>query len=171
MNLYFRMLLLWLRNLRAPRVDVWEPVVTPFRVTPGDLDVLLHMNNGRYLTLMDLGRVDLMQRSGMWRQINERGWYPVVAGQTITYRRSLKLGQRFKLVTRVIGFDDRWLYLEQTFEVGDTVYARAVVRARFLKRTGGSVEHAELEEVAGEFPDHLATPDWLANWTEVTRIR
>ena len=30
------------------------------RVWPNDLDTNAHMNNGRYLTLMDLGRFDLM---------------------------------------------------------------------------------------------------------------
>ncbi|GAB3820949.1 thioesterase family protein [Tessaracoccus terricola] len=170
MNLYFRMLMLWLRNRRAPRTDVWDTVTTPFRVAPSDLDVLLHMNNGKYLTIMDLGRVDLMQRAGLWDGLNQRGWYPVVAGQTITYRRSLKLGQHFDLHTRVVGLDDRWIFLEQTFAVGDVVHARAAVRARFLKRSGGSVEHDELEELVGRFPEHLEVPEWMLEWTENTRI-
>lgn len=171
MNLYLRMLLLMVRNRRASSTSVWDTVTTPFRVVPTDLDVLRHMNNGRYLTLMDLGRVDLMQRSGMWDRINELGWYPVVAGQTITYRRSLKLGQRFDLDTRVIALDDRWIYLEQTFRVGDVVHAQAVVRARFLRRSGGSVGHEELEAVVGAFPGDLESPDWLPGWTESTKIR
>lgn len=170
MNLYLRMLVLWLRNRGARRTSVWDTVSTPFRVLPTDLDVLRHMNNGKYLTIMDLGRVDLMQRSGMWEQINRRGWYPVVAGQTITYRRSLRLGQRFELDTRVVAFDDRWIFLEQTFRRGDVVHAQAVVRARFLRRTGGSVEHEELESVVGTFPHDLESPDWLRDWTESTRI-
>lgn len=170
MNLWFRMLMLWLRNRNAPPVEVWDTVTTPFRVAPTDLDVLLHMNNGKYLTIMDLGRLDLMQRAGLWGELNRRGWYPVVAGQTITYRRSLKLGQRFDLQTRVVGTDDRWIFLEQTFVVGDVVHARAVVRARFLKRTGGSVEHDELEELVGGFPDHLELPQWMADWTQSTGI-
>ena len=42
---------------------------SPFRVWPHDLDTSLHMNNGRYWTLMDLGRADLMIRSGLWPSI------------------------------------------------------------------------------------------------------
>ncbi|TBT82868.1 thioesterase [Propioniciclava sinopodophylli] len=169
MNLYWRLLLLRLRLLTARRVGPWDTVRTPFRVVPTDLDLLLHMNNGKYLTLMDLGRMDLMLRSGMWAKVTERGWYPVVAGQTITYRRSLNPFQRFDLLTRVLGVDDRWIYLDQTFVVGETVHAHAVVRARFLKKGGGSVEHAELEELIGAFPGH-DLPDWLAGWTESTKI-
>lgn len=170
MNLYIRMLLLWLRNRTAARTSIWDTITTPFRVVPTDLDVLRHMNNGKYLTLMDLGRVDLMQRSGLMKELGRRGWYPVVAGQTITYRRSLRPGQRFDLDTRVIGFDERWIYLEQTFRVGDVIHAQAMVRSRFLKRTGGSVEHQELEELVGGFPDHLEVPAWLREWTRATRV-
>ena len=31
--------------------------------------------------------------------LNERRWYPVVASQTVTYKRSLTLGQRFQITT------------------------------------------------------------------------
>ena len=37
------------------------------RVLPNDLDLLWHMNNGRYLSLMDQGRVDLMVRRACGR--------------------------------------------------------------------------------------------------------
>ena len=170
MNMYLRMLLLWLRTRRASPVGIWEKVTTRFVVAPTDLDPLLHMNNGKYLTLMDLGRLELMRRSGLWRELSNRGWYPVVAGQTISYRRSLKLGQRFELDTQVLGFDDKWGYLEQTFRVGDVVYAHAFVRSRFLKKSGGSVENGELAELVGGFPDHLEVPHWLLAWTEATRF-
>lgn len=170
MNLYLRMLLLWLKNRRARKVSVWDTVTTTFRVVPTDLDVLLHMNNGKYLTLMDLGRVDLMQRAGLMGELDERGWFPVVAGQTITYRRSLKLWQRFHLDTRVVGMDDRWIYLEQTFRVRDVVHARAQVRSRFLKRAGGSVTLDEMTDLVGGMPEDLVVPDWMQEWTRITRV-
>ncbi len=170
MNLWWRLLVLRLRWLRARRISIWDTARTPFRVAPGDLDLLRHMNNGRYLTLMDLGRMDLMVRSGMWAKLSARGWFPVVAGQTITYRKSLGPAQRFDLYTRVLGFDDKWGYVEQTFCVGETVYAHAIIRSRFLKRAGGTVEHDELFELVGEFPAHMELPAWLRDWTASTRI-
>jgi acyl-CoA thioesterase FadM len=170
MNLYLRMLLLMLRARRAPELGLWDTAMTPFRVVPSDLDPLLHMNNGKYLSLMDLGRLDLMLRSGFWDKLTARGWYPVVAAQTITYKRSLGPGRRFVLWTRILGIDERSVYLEQTFRIGDTVYASAVVRARLLKRSGGAVSYAELEELSGGFPDHLEVPAWVRRWAEDTRI-
>lgn len=169
MNLYFRLLGLWLRARRRGPVGLWDTVVTPFRVVPTDLDPLGHMTNGRYLTIMDVGRMDLMHRSGFLAEMRRAGWYPVVAGQTITYRKSLQPWQRFEVHTRVLGFDERWGYTEQTFRAGTTVYAQAYVRTRFLKRGGGSVGHDELEQVAGGFPD-TELPKWLLDWTAASRI-
>lgn len=170
MNLYFRLLLLWLRIRRRGVIGLWDTAKTPFRVVPTDLDPFGHMTNSRYLTIMDVGRIDLMMRSGFWSKMKEKGWYPVVAGQTITYKKSLQPWQRFELRTRVLGFDERWGYAEQTFCVGDVVYAQAFVRTRFLKRSGGSVEHDELEKVAGGFPIDREVPKWLVELTTATRI-
>lgn len=166
MNLYFRLLLLMVRARFRGRLGIWDTSHVSFRVNPGDLDVQRHMNNGRYLTLMDLGRMDLMTRSGFWRRISDQGWYPVVAGQTITYRRSLMLWDRFDLASRVVGHDERWIFMEQVFRRDGVVVADAIVRARFLRRTGGSVPMEEVLELAEPLPEHLAVPQWVTAWNE-----
>ncbi|WP_316310532.1 acyl-CoA thioesterase, partial [Clavibacter michiganensis] len=100
MNLYLRLFLLGLRlRLTAlrpgRRPSLWDEARPPSRVLPTDLDPLRHVNNGRYLTLMALGRYALLYGSGFWQESARRGWYAVVAAQTITYKRSLTLGERF----------------------------------------------------------------------------
>jgi len=68
MNLWLRLLGVILASLWRPRFDPVRDVSRlTFRVWLHDLDTSLHMNNGRYWTLMDLGRTDLMLRSGLWR--------------------------------------------------------------------------------------------------------
>ncbi|MGP9693450.1 thioesterase family protein [Brachybacterium sp. AOP25-B2-12] len=170
MNLYLRLLrILTVQRLRR-RVSLWDTVETAFRVWPTDLDVLGHMTNSRYLALMDLARTDHMLRSGFWAQAREHGWYAVVAGQTITYRRSLQPWQSFRISTRILGADGRWVYLEQTFLDARGPAAQAVVRARFLRREGGSVEVDELMEVAGEPGRDLTVEDWIVRWSADTAM-
>ena len=191
MNLYFRLLLFMLRVRFRSSLSMWDTSHVKFRVNPADLDVQRHMNNGRYLTLMDLGRMDLMVRSGFWKRISDQGWYPVVAGQTITYRKSLMLWEQFDLASRVIGHDGRWIYMEQVFRRDGKVIADAIVRARFLRRTGGSVPMGEVLDIREEhelaggmirgaehlpmgevldlvkpLPDHLDVPTWVTQWNE-----
>ncbi|MDB5490660.1 MAG: Mesenchymal stem cell protein, partial [Micavibrio sp.] len=60
MNLYLRVLIVIFRALFGqPMTDVTTPQRIRLRVYPNDLDSNLHMNNGRYLTVMDLGRLNL----------------------------------------------------------------------------------------------------------------
>jgi YbgC/YbaW family acyl-CoA thioester hydrolase len=174
-NLYLRLFLLGLRLRLAAlrpgaRPSLWDEARTPFRVLPTDLDTLLHVNNGRYLTLMDLGRYDLLYRSGFWQESARRGWYAVVAAQTITYKRSLTVGQRFTLLTKVLGVDERSVYMQQTFVRRGAVVARAVVQARFLRREGGSVAPTEVIEATGGAPRDLTLPDWVHAWADAVRI-
>ncbi|MFW2514204.1 acyl-CoA thioesterase [Demequina sp. SO4-13] len=171
MNLWLRLLRVRLAAQRGERIGLWDTAVTTFRVAPTDLDTVGHMNNGRYLTLLDLGRLDLMVRSGFWQRCRDRGWFPIVAGQSITYFKDLTLGQSFEIHTRVAGVDDRWAYLEQTFMRGDVEHARALIRACYVERGRGRVTSAELEEELGGFPPHLTVPDWVRSWTHNSAAR
>ncbi len=171
MNMFFRVLWhLWVAR-RAKPLDVLGLSRTSFRVQPADLDVYRHMNNGRYLSLLDLGRLDLLVRTGLWRTFNRLGWYPVVAAQTITYRRSLTLGQRFTVETRIAGGDTKSVIIEQRFVSGGQLVAHAFVRARFLKRSGGTLGTAEVLEAIGvaALPtDRL--PDWVSAWSAASAL-
>jgi acyl-CoA thioesterase FadM len=149
MNRWLRLLWLMLALRWRKPVPTFGPCRTPFRVWCTDLDVFRHMNNGIYLMVMDLARMDLMVRSGMWRKIRAQGWYPVVVAETVQFRRSLNLFERFEIETRVLGGDDKAIVLEQQFFRGGEAVAHALVRARFLRRAGGNVAPAELGPVLG----------------------
>lgn len=169
MNLYFRLVWGWLRGRVRSHVGIWDVCTTPYRVWPGDLDVFGHMTNSRYMAIQDLARMDLMYRSRAWKQFTSRGWYPVVAGQTISYFRSLQPWQKFEVHTRVLGLDDRWTYLEQRFVSQGKVYSRSIIRTRFLKKTGGSVEHDELEQIFEDIPGEHQIPEWIRDWASHSR--
>jgi acyl-CoA thioesterase FadM len=165
-NKWLHMLWVMLTMRRRSPLSVRDVGRLELRVTPDDLDVLRHMNNGVYLSLMDLGRVDLLTRAGIWQKFKKLGWYPVVAAQTISYRKSLNPGQRYTLETAIAGFTERDVFVEQRFVVGGEVYARAFVRARFLKRAGGSVSMAEIADASGVDPADWPAPEWLARWAD-----
>src|SRR5262245_32054600 len=54
--------------LRSPKIDVLSTDTIRLEVRRGDVE-LARMNNGRYLTLMDLGRIALTLRAGFLRTI------------------------------------------------------------------------------------------------------
>jgi len=145
------------------------PVDTHFRVLPNDLDALLHVNNGVYLTLMDLGRTDLLLRSDAFHAVRKKGWYPVLAAETIRFKRSLKLFQKFTIRTCVVGWDERSFYLEQQFISGGKLVAKAVVDARFLKKRGGNVIPAELLAYLNIDQNAPDLPGWVTTWVQSNR--
>src|SRR5690606_2518316 len=91
----------------VPGQGILDPSLTRMRVRPADLDIYLHVNNGVYLQMMDVARTNYIADLGGFPLLKEARWYPVVAAQTVSYRRSLTLGQRFEITTRVIGWDER----------------------------------------------------------------
>jgi acyl-CoA thioesterase FadM len=163
-NMLLRTLLMMITSRRKPRKDFREVGRITMRVMPNDLDLLRHVNNGIYLSLMDLGRMDLMIRTGKWQELGRRGWYPVAASVTVTYRRSLRLWQKYTLETRMIGFDEKAMYVEQRFVRDNEVYVNAIMRARFLKKSGGTVTIAELGQLAGIDSTTMPIPEWIAAW-------
>jgi len=173
-NVIWRTLLVIFRaRSRVRRGKTLDPTaVGSIRLTtlPTDIDILRHMNNGRYLSLFDLGRWDLLTRTGLLAAMSRNGWYAVVAAETITFRRSLELWQRFELETRLLGHDDRAVYLEHRAIVDGEIYARAIIRARILRRTGGTVPHDELFAAVGR-PEGL--PDiesWVHDWAAASAL-
>ena len=140
------------------------------RTLPTDIDILMHMNNGRYLSLFDLGRWDLLVRTGMADVMKSNDWYAVVSAETITFRKSLQLWQRFDVETRLLGHDDRAIYMEHRAVVGGEIYARAIVRARMLKRAGGTLGHEELFAAIGR-PEGLPDVEpWMHDWAAASAL-
>lgn len=165
MNLLLRLFLTLMLSPRRRRLHVLDVCVTPFRVWPNDLDVLRHMTNGRYFTILDLARVDLMVRSGMWPQMKKQGWYPVVTMETMRFHRSLELWDRYDVATRVIGWDEKHVFIEQAFVRDGAQVALGVVRARFLKRGGGTVPTSDLLKLADVAQSSPDLPEWVVQWS------
>lgn len=163
MNLFVRLLLLLASFRRKRRLGVLDTSVIGLRVFPNDLDVYGHMNNGRYLTLMDLGRFDLIARSGMGRIAAERRWNPLVASVSIRYKKSLKLFQSFELQTRIAAWDAQWFILEQKFVFRDRVVAHAWVRGLFYGPDGKVHTAAVLSELGVTQPSP-PVPEPLRTW-------
>jgi YbgC/YbaW family acyl-CoA thioester hydrolase len=167
---YLRMFRIQLAARRGPRLQLHDIAVRRERVWLTDIDELRHMNNSVYLGMLDHARLDLLLRSGAWSLIRAAGIYPVVTMQTISYRRSLELGDRYEIQTRIAGYDDRQVYIEQRFVRGGEVIARAFVAGRFLRDRGGVVTMAELGEVTGVDVAALPIPAWMADWAASTRL-
>jgi acyl-CoA thioesterase FadM len=165
MNLFVRLLkVILLAFLRPGKLPPLGVSVLHFRVWPNDLDTNLHMNNGRYMTLLDLGRFDLLLRAGVFAIGWRRNWNPVLGSASIRFRRSLKLFESFTMRTRLIGWDSTWIYLEQTIESKNKLVTLAYLRGMFTCPKG-RVPMAEILAALGaqEMPSP-ELPEGLRLW-------
>ena len=140
------------------------------RVWPGDIDFYPEMNNGRHLTLMDLGRIDLAIRSGLFRLVHSKGWGFVVAGASVRFRHPLKPFRRYDLHTKALGHDGRWFYFLQETEWKGRVYSSVLIRGG-IKGREGLMPAAEVLAAMGESGWSPVLPDWVREWIEADNHR
>lgn len=168
MNLWLRVLAVLIRTVFRPRLGFDGVSLLPFRVWPHDLDINIHMNNARYMALMDLGRLDLIVRCGLWRVVARHHWQPVIGAALVRFRRPLKPFQRFQLVTRLMAWDQKWIYLEHRIEADGVVACHAVVRGAFVQR-GNVIPPAQVAAAVGHDQPSPPLPDWIASWRDTDR--
>lgn len=151
MNLILRMLWVWFLSLRRERLPVGVAESRLRLITlPNDLDVNLHMNNGRYLTIADLSRVDLFLRTGLVSVMRKEKWAPIISAHTMDYKRSLKLFQRFEAVMQLTHWDDRHFYMSHQFLSGERLVAEGTSVGVIRGREGVIAPARVLERLRGE---------------------
>jgi acyl-CoA thioesterase FadM len=129
MLLLFRFLWITIASIFRSRIDPLGESVVHFTVLPHDCDLNIHLNAGRYLSFMDVARMDLIGRTGLGRKLLKKKWRPIMGGCQVLYRREIRPFERFRVRSRLIGWDEKWFYLEHIAEKGaDTFCAKATVR-------------------------------------------
>jgi acyl-CoA thioesterase FadM len=166
MVLLFRFLLVMFLARFRRRIGILDEARVRFTCLPSDCDLNLHLNAGRYLSFMDASRVELVARMRLFRTIIDRGWRPINAGSVIRFRRSVLPFQRFDVRSRVIGWDEKWLYFEHIVERKGELCAIANARGLF-RGPQGNVTPRELLELAGK-PDLESPPlsDFVQRWRD-----
>lgn len=172
MNLYLRLFILYIRSFLKPAIgDILDVSTLHFNVLPNDLDLNGHMNNGRYATIMDLGRMDLVMRNGIMKVMMKQKSVPVLGSVKLRYRIPLMPFQAYTLETKVLCWDEKWVFLQQQFIIKKGKKAGAdaaigIVKGGFYdtknKRT---VPTQDLLDILGmktqspEFPHYIQ--DWI----------
>ena len=167
MNLWFRILGVLIASLFKPRSGVLEEVVLRGRVWPTDLDINVHMNNARFLAVMDLGRVDHAMRTGIMRMFIRRQWRPVIGAAHLRFRRPLRPFQPFSLHTRFVGWDERRMYVEHRIEAGGAVACHALMWVALIGPKRHRVTTAEILRELGLPEVRSSMPDWVGRFTEI----
>jgi len=159
MNLYFRLFILFIKSCWKPSLDLMDKSVLKFYVLPNDLDINMHMNNGRFNSIMDLGRVDILLRSGLLKIIYKKKWFAVVGSIHTRFKRPLKLFQAYELHSQLIYWDEKWSWIEQKMYSDGKLISSALVQT-LVRRKGENVPTSELQSLMGvNYPTPVITDE------------
>ncbi|MBV2359248.1 thioesterase family protein [Thalassococcus sp. CAU 1522] len=156
---------------RQPPVGLFDTHVSYHVCWPWDLDMWMELNNGRTLTLYDLGRLPLAQRAGLLNLLARQKWGLTMAGAVVRYRRRVRAFERIEMRSRLVGWDDRFMYLEQSMwkRNGDCashiVYRSAVTDRNGIVATDRVLSALNLQEAPP------ALPDWIEAWLKAEDMR
>lgn len=163
MNLIFRLFFLLIISRFRKKLHPLSESIVPMTVLPNDLDLNFHMNNGRYLSIMDLGRLDLLMRTDLLGALIKHRWQPLVGGVSMRYRQSLLPLQRYRLHTKVIGWDDKWFYMEQRFTRRNRLIAVGLVKGLFRGK-GRNLSPDEVLTLINVNIEAPQIPDRVLTW-------
>ncbi|SDE61498.1 acyl-CoA thioesterase [Limimaricola pyoseonensis] len=170
---FIRMIWQFWRHRDDAALPVTGTHVSRHIVLPWDLDFWNELNNGRTLTLYDMGRMPLSQRAGIIPALRREGWGMVVAGVSVRYRRRVQGFARITMKSRAVCWDERFVYTEQAmFRADGEATSHAMVRLAVTDRKkGGTVAPARLMESMGLDPVSPPMPGWIADWVRAENER
>lgn len=137
---------------------------------PWDLDFWMELNNGRTLTIYDLGRVPMANRMSLTRLIAQRRWGMTVAGSSLRYRRRVRAFDKITMRSRSVGWDNRFIYVEQSMWVRGECTSHALIRMAVTGKAG-IVPPTEVATGLGQDPVSPPLPDWVQAWITADAAR
>jgi acyl-CoA thioesterase FadM len=151
-----------------PPLGLFDEDRISMHVWPQDIDLNLHMNNGRYLSVMDYARTHMLARTGLLTHVVRSRWQPLVGAVWITYRRSLPLFSSFEISSQLVCWDARWFYIEQTFFLREGLAAVGWVKGA-LRDKQGILDPQSVVDLVSPGVVSPPLPEAIAQWNELTR--
>lgn len=153
------------------RIELTGEARVRFTALPHDCDLNFHLNSGRYLSFMDVARMDLIGRLRLLSPLLKRGWRPVMGGCIVRFRRSVMPFERFSIRSRVLAWDEKWFYIEHIVENARGDFCAAGHVRTLIRGKSGNVSTRDAIALLGEDIPSPPLPDFIAQWRELEDAR
>jgi YbgC/YbaW family acyl-CoA thioester hydrolase len=134
-----------------------------FRVGLFDIDFNMHINNSRYMVFMERARWDHPLQTDTWDVMLKEKLNFIVAGIEMGYIREIRVGKKFHVESRYLGWDDKYVYLEQRFIADGKIHAYGLVKGIFLQQ-GKKALPQEVAKLLGITRAPEALPEHMELW-------
>lgn len=168
---FLRLIKELLKFRKAPQLGFGDVHISHHMCMPWDLDPWIELNNGRTLTLYDLGRIPLAARSGLLNVLKQRRWEMTMAGACVRYRRRIRMFEHIEMRSRALCWDDRFIYIEQSmWKTNGDCAGHIVYRGAFVGHDG-IVSPDHVWSALCETADRPEIPEWVATWIAAEDMR
>lgn len=167
---YFRAAYSLVTGHFKPKAKLTDTLVTTHRAWPWDTDMFMELNNGRILTLFELGRWPTVFQFGIARALWRSRIAFAIAGVSVRYRKRIPLMAKYTMVTKFECWDDRFIYANQTMWLGRDCANQMLIRIALRSPTGTITPDAFLTR-AGMPQSSPPMPGWIAAWIEADKAR
>lgn len=154
----------------APELPTLGTHISHHRCWPQDIDMFMEMNNGRILTILDLGRFVLAKRVGLVAAMRRNSWALTVAGSSVMYRKRIRPFVKFRIESGAVGWDDKFFYIVQAIWIGDQCAAQALFRTA-LTDSNGIVKPEKVFADVGFDGTQPELPIWVQSWIAAEKTR
>lgn len=153
-------------------LDVFQTSIFKSYVSPLEIDMFIHKSNSTYFTDMDLARMSLILRvfQKYWYQEYDNDFgdyktkaisnmpYAPIAMVQCTFKKELKVFERFEIHSRIIAWDEKWLFVLSEFVIPKTGRICAVAVTKYVFKKGGgrtTIPPEEMIKSCGMFNDEV----------------
>ena len=154
------------KHRNDPPLTLFSPHVSQHYCLPWDIDLWMELNNGRTLTLFDLGRIPLARRTNLMDVLRAEKWGLTMAGAVVRYRRRIRAFEKVEMRSKLVGWDDRFMYLEQSMWKKNGECANHVAYRAAVTSKDGIVPTADLLAAMGRDDTSPVLPPWIAAWLD-----
>ena len=137
-----------------------------FRAGLMDIDFNMHINNARYMVFMERARWDHPVQTTSWDVMLKEKLNFIVAGIEMSYIREIRLGTKFEVESRYLGWDEKYVYLEQRFIVKGKIHAYGMVKGVFLQY-GKVAEPSHIARILGVITTPELLPEHMKLWKRI----
>lgn len=116
-----------------------------------------------YSSYMAICRWHFLFNSELRQAALKKRWVPVSTRETIDYKKSVKAFDRVQVRTKLICWDDRRFYLEQTFLVRGNIHARCFLEG-LVRGPDGILEPLMVFQTVGLKQSSPPMPPHIKKW-------
>ena len=169
---YIRTAKCFLFDSFRPKISLTDTQISYLICWPWDIDMWGELNNGRALSLFDLGRYGLCLRAGLFSGYFRHKIHLPVAGLSIRYRHRILPFCKLEMRTRIIFHDKRFLYFEQVLLLKDRRCAvQSLVRIAVVEDGKLVCPKEAAEKALGIQLTPMVCPEWVKKWIQAEEQR